>query len=93
MDNGRLAFWHTAPIWPHVLLWEGAGQATKVAQSYTRPAGCTVSNDRCGILSITSSGGGIDRNIDDNNANVGVFDQYQRNEIITLDLYLDIVKM
>lgn len=52
-----------------------------------------MSNDRCGILSITSSGGGIDRNIDDNNANVGVFDQYQRNEIITLDLYLDIVKM
>lgn len=93
MDNGRPAFWHTAPIWPHVLLCEGAGQAPKVAQSYTRPAGCTVSNDRCGILPITSSGGGIDRNIDDNNANVGVFDQYQRNEIITLDLYLDIVKL
>lgn len=27
------------------------------------------------------------------NANVGVFDQHQRNEIITFDLYLDIVKM
>lgn len=73
VDNGRPAFWHTAPIWPHVLLWEGAGQATKVAQSYTRPAGCTVSNDRCGILPIRSSGGSIDRNIDDINANVGVF--------------------
>lgn len=52
-----------------------------------------MSNDRCGILPVTSSGGSIDRNIDNINANVGVFDQYQHNDFMTSDLYLFIVKM